>query len=331
MSPFTSIFSYFSPATRPGQNATRKTALITGCSEGGIGAALASAFLDQGYFVFVTARNTSKVPLALKDAENVQILELDTTSLASIRAAVDAVRSSVASLSKRDGSENPQANGNADVGVGDRPGLDVLVNNAGHALSGPGLDVDVDREGKACFEVNVWGPLRMMQAFSPLMEGRSSAVVNIGSIAGSIHLAFQPIYAASKAALHTMSESMRLELEPLDIRVVTLIVGCVQSKVIQNIPAYRIPEGSLYQPIESQINEFVQAENRPPETKTEDFARDVVRDVVGGKDGMVWRGKWSVTMWVLWAFFPRWVQDRVASGGPGLGMLKNSRAKVKSA
>ena len=105
-----------------------------------------------------------------------------------------------------------------------------------------------------------------------------------------------------------MSESMRLELEPLDIRVVTLIVGCVQSKVIQNIPAYRIPEGSLYQPIESQINEFVQAENRPPETKTEDFARDVVRDVVGGKDGMVWRGKWSVTMWVLWAFFPRWVQ-----------------------
>ena len=64
--------------------------------------------------------------------------------------------------------------------------LDVLVNNAGYTFSMPVLDVDVDA-AKDMFEINVWGALRVTQAFAPLVIKARGTVVNVSSVAASLH------------------------------------------------------------------------------------------------------------------------------------------------
>jgi NAD(P)-dependent dehydrogenase (short-subunit alcohol dehydrogenase family) len=81
--------------------------LITGCSTGGIGSALAFSFASRGHLVFATARNTSKIDPKLAALSNVEVLELDSTSKESIAKAAETV-------GKRTGGR-----------------LDYLVNNAG--------------------------------------------------------------------------------------------------------------------------------------------------------------------------------------------------------
>ena len=68
-----------------------KSVLITGCSAGGIGPALAQVFQEKGYHVFATARNPSKIPSALSSAANVTVLKLDVLSSESIAAAAESV------------------------------------------------------------------------------------------------------------------------------------------------------------------------------------------------------------------------------------------------
>ena len=86
---------------------SQPSVLITGCSAGGIGSALAFSFANRGLLVFATARNTSKIDPKLAVLSNVEVLELETTSTESIAKAAEAV-------GKRTGGR-----------------LDYLVNNAG--------------------------------------------------------------------------------------------------------------------------------------------------------------------------------------------------------
>ncbi|KAK7981495.1 hypothetical protein PG988_003733 [Apiospora saccharicola] len=125
---------------------TSKTILVTGCSAGGIGAAIASALAAKNHHVFATARDPSKIPESLSALSNVSVLRLDVCEPASIREAVQTV---------------------ADAGTE----LDVLVNNAGGGYAMPLLDVDIDK-AKQLYDVNVWGPLRAVQAFSKLLIAR---------------------------------------------------------------------------------------------------------------------------------------------------------------
>lgn len=133
-----------------------KTVLITGCSADGVGATLAQTIAEQGHHVYATARNTAKIPPALRELDNVTTLQLDVSSAASIAAAGKAVR---------------------DAGLG----LDVLVNNAGEEQTMPLLDVNTDADSPArdVFEVNVWGPLRLAQTFADLLVERKGRIVNL--------------------------------------------------------------------------------------------------------------------------------------------------------
>lgn len=136
-----------------------KSVLITGCSDGGIGSALALAFQQQGGFhVFATARNPAKMA-ALKDLENVTLLTLDVTDSAQIKEAVDAVRTATGGT------------------------LDYLINNAAIAHFRPILDENIE-ETKRLFDTNVWSPLAVTQAFSPLIIKAKGDFVFITSIAG---------------------------------------------------------------------------------------------------------------------------------------------------
>jgi short-subunit dehydrogenase len=138
-----------------------KTILITGCSAGGIGYALAAECQRRGLTVFATARTTSKMS-ALEKLPNMTLLPLDVTSPSSIAEAVEQVK-------RRTGGK-----------------LDYLLNNSGQNLIMPALDLDID-DAKGMFEVNFWGVLRMIQAFAPLLIQAEGTIVNIGSIVAYLH------------------------------------------------------------------------------------------------------------------------------------------------
>ncbi|KAM3529789.1 hypothetical protein MY4038_005240, partial [Beauveria bassiana] len=153
---------------------TTKTVLITGCSRDGIGATLALRLADDGHRVFATARDPRKIPPAVREHARVTVLTLDVTSDSSVKAAAQAVAAAAAAA----------AAGRTKRGGGG--GLDVLVNNAGAGYTMPLLDVDIDR-ARNCHDVNVWGPLRTVQAFSELLIASRGRVVNVGAATGCLY------------------------------------------------------------------------------------------------------------------------------------------------
>lgn len=218
--------------------------LITGCSPGGMGAALATVFHDAGHHVYATARNPSKLaPLA---AQGMRTIPLDVTSASSIQSAVEAVSSSLF----------------------DGEGLDMLVNNAAGSYTMPIADVSLDA-ARALFDQNVWGQIAVTQAFLPLLLKSATAltrsssttasdgpgramVVNHTSVGSVTALPFQGVYNASKAALAMLSETMRLELAPFGIGVVDLKTAGVRTNIISNnnvnTRAEGLPADSIYGP-----------------------------------------------------------------------------------
>lgn len=141
--------------------ALQKTVLITGCSTG-IGWAMAKNFHQRGFYVFATARNLAKTS-DLADLCDIEIVELDVTVPKTIERCKDIV-------AKRTGGS-----------------LDVLVNNAGVEFNSPLLDTDVV-EAKRLYDVNVWGPLAMVQAFAPLLIEAKGVVFNQSSIDGALNM-----------------------------------------------------------------------------------------------------------------------------------------------
>lgn len=139
-----------------------KTILITGYSDGGIGAALARAFVTHPYHVFATLRNTSKAG-SLANTTGIEILELEVTDQDSISRCTQIV-------SERTGGS-----------------LDVLVNNAGANFVISLLDVDVQQD-RRLYDLCVWSIITMAQAFTPLLITTKGCICNITSVAalGSI-------------------------------------------------------------------------------------------------------------------------------------------------
>jgi 1-acylglycerone phosphate reductase len=136
-----------------------KTCLITGCSEGGVGAAFAEAFRDKGYHVFATARSTSKVPQTLHTASNVTVLALDVASSASIAEASKVVQNETGGK------------------------LDGLINNAGSGMTMPALDTSIPK-ARELFDINFFGALEMVQVFSPMLIEAKGCIVNNSSVVG---------------------------------------------------------------------------------------------------------------------------------------------------
>lgn len=135
----------------------KKSVLITGCSEGGIGAGMVEECLERGFVVFASARNVERMG-SLVNLPNVIPVTLDVTSTSDIEAAVEIIR-------KHTGGK-----------------LDILINNAGNGYIIPLLDCD-PTHGRQQFEVNFWGPLTLMQSFAPFLIATKGAVVNINSAA----------------------------------------------------------------------------------------------------------------------------------------------------
>ncbi|OGE48177.1 hypothetical protein PENARI_c031G05465 [Penicillium arizonense] len=242
----------------------KKTVLITGCSTGGIGWALAKNFHQRGFYVFATARNPSKAA-DLAELSDIEILELDVTDPKTIVECKERVVK--------------RTNGK----------LDVLVNNAGVEFNSPLLDTDVD-EAKRLFDVNVWGPLAMVQAFAPLLIEAKGTVFNQSSIDGALNMVWAGIFASSKSAMARMSEILRFELEPLGVRVVTSICGSADT------PMFAKPGGPMNLPEMSHYHGVQDAawkermDHQRQATQVDVLAGKLVKDILGGNRGVIWHG-----------------------------------------
>ena len=139
-----------------------KSVLITGCSAGGIGFALAEEFQARGFHVFATARTRSKTS-NIENLPNVTFIPLDVLNSSTISVAVEVVKAH---------------NGGT---------LDYLVNNAGRYYIMPILDVDID-DGKRLFDTNFWGALAVTQAFAPLLIAAKGTIVNICSLSSHVNV-----------------------------------------------------------------------------------------------------------------------------------------------
>lgn len=274
----------------------KKTVLITGCSTGGIGWALAKAFQKRGFHVFATARDTSKAA-DLSELSDVEILPLDVADPTSISQCKDTVV-------QRTGGR-----------------LDVLINNAGVEFVCPLLDVDI-AESKRLYDVNVWGPLAMVQAFAPLLIEAKGVVSNHTSIACVLPLVWSGAYSSSKAALWRMSEIMRMELEPLGVRVVTAVCGSVDTPMF-NRPGGRmkLPETSHYYDIQETAFKERTA-HQGVSMNVDVFAEQVIGDILGGSKGQIWRGAFAGLVRIASLVFPQWRLDKGCNRGKGLELVK---------
>jgi NAD(P)-dependent dehydrogenase (short-subunit alcohol dehydrogenase family) len=221
--------------------------LVTGCSSG-IGRALARELARRGQRCFASARRAESVREL--EAEGLEAVRLDVDDPDSIRAAVGAVI--------------------------ERAGrIDLLVNNAGQSLFGPLAELPLERID-AVYRTDLRGPLAVVQAVVPAMAKQGSGrIANVGSMVGVVPTPWTGAYCAMKAALHTLSEVLRVELAPLGIEVVVVQPGAVRSEVANNAPVdlerYAAP-GSLYRGALDAIRRRSQASQRNP-TEAGDFAR----------------------------------------------------------
>lgn len=169
--------------------------LVTGAN-GGIGGHFVREALARGAAkVYASARNPQ-----VWDDERVVPLTLDVTDSASIKAAVEAA-----------------------------PDVTVLINNAGASTSTSEILSHSDEEIRANVETNFLGPLFLARAYDPLLsaKGGNTAIIDIHSALAWYAVA--GIYSATKAALWSATNSLRLELQPAGVQVVGVHVGWVDT------------------------------------------------------------------------------------------------------
>lgn len=237
----------------------RKIVLVTGCAKGSIGYEYCKAFAEKKCHVFASDIPTRIEDMSDLESDNIEILELDVSSDQSVSSAVATVISKYGHI-------------------------DILVNNAGIGGTGPLAELPLDAFRKA-WEINTLGQLRMVQHVVPHMAmRRSGSIVNVGSVVGNVSTPWAGAYCASKAAVHAMSNSLRLELRPFGINVVLVLPGSVRSNLGRaNLERLSDYEWKLYKDFKGVIEERARASQGEKATDGRVFARHVVRKVLGHK------------------------------------------------
>lgn len=249
-------------------SSSKRSVLITGCSDGGLGAALAIAFHEAGLKVYATTRDWSK--MSQLASLGIELLTLDILSESSI----------------------------ADC-VGKLSSLDILVNNAGSQYLMPVSDISIV-EGKKLFDLNVWAHIAVTQAFLPLLRSSDSGlIVNHTSISACTTVPFSSVYNASKAALAMFSDTLRLELQPFGINVVDLRTGLVRSNLIDNTRRIQgtsedlLPKDSIFQPAKNVVEKILRMDSFAGQgTPRDTWANGVVGDLLKARPpNVIWRGE----------------------------------------
>jgi NAD(P)-dependent dehydrogenase (short-subunit alcohol dehydrogenase family) len=245
--------------TQENQFTGRKVALITGVSKGGTGEAAALALTRAGWIVYAGARCPDK--LADLSAQGITVIRLDVTDEASMRSAVELIE---------------RAQGR----------IDALVNNAAYGEMGAVEDVPLDQV-RAQFETNVFGLVRMCQLVLPLMRRqRGGRIVNLSSMGGEMTTPFAGYYHATKYAVESLSDALRMEVVPFGIDVIVIQPGGINTplahQTVQSIPLgeaspYRAQLAAFRKVSEAMMGMSEQV-NVSPERVAEVIVSTLIRD-----------------------------------------------------
>ncbi|KAL2782604.1 hypothetical protein BJX66DRAFT_320310 [Aspergillus keveii] len=263
---------------------SKRSILITGCSPGGVGHALALEFASHNLRVFATARSLGSLS-SLKE-KGIETFELDVINSESIIALRD-------EITNRTGGK-----------------LDMLFNNAGTMYEAPAIEADSTRV-RGMFETNVFGLFEMVSAFAPLLLASSAStsttrnppvIINTSSILSRLPFPFSAAYNASKAAVATYSDTLRIELEPLGIKVVTLFMGTVATHLMS-------PDNISFRADGFYFDALEEAKRRSRDIakismNAEEFAKQVVQQVLVKSPGRaqgeyLWKGTNAWPIWFL--------------------------------
>ena len=229
-----------------GQN---KVALITGASRG-VGLATAEYLVNNGFTVYGTVRPSNKTSLPVK--ENLHFLSVDLIDETSIQAAVQAIL-------EKEGH------------------IDILINNAGYALIGP-VEGLTTKEIQEQMDVNFFAPIKFIQTVLPSMRNQKSGhIINITSTNAFCTPPFGSMYAASKVALESASESLCIEVHPYNISVSIVEPGLLKTYFALPMGTREIPNNpyqSIMDAIASDTKErLAHPELLSPSQSPEEVAR----------------------------------------------------------
>lgn len=188
---------------------TGNTILITGGTSG-IGLGLALHLHDAGNKVIVAGRRQKLLDEITREHPGIAAVVLDVADPDSIAAARDIVAAS-------------------------HPELNVLINNAGIMLRENILDPTDVAVAEDHVSINLLGTIRMTYAFLPLLVGKTDAVImNVSSSMGFVPFPTTPTYSATKAAVHSFSESLRVQLGSADtgVQVIEVIPPGVRTTLL---------------------------------------------------------------------------------------------------
>ncbi|UFR04083.1 SDR family oxidoreductase [Streptomyces sp. Go40/10] len=195
------------------ENLSGRTAVVTGAASG-IGEAVARQLAAEGARVALLARRADRLQLLVDKmrAEGGEALAVaaDVTDDGSVEAARDRIHEAFGAV-------------------------DLLVNNAGVMLPNPVDDGRID-EWQRMLDTNVTGVLRMIRAFTgdlldAAAQGRTADLVNISSIGAHMTFPNYAVYGATKAAVTYLSQSLRGELGPRDVRVTNIEPGLTETEL----------------------------------------------------------------------------------------------------
>ena len=206
------------------------TVIVTGATRG-IGRATVEAILDRGGKVVAIARNEEALrALEASEAERIRAVAVDLEDVARV----------------------PEAAQRAIDAFGS---VDGLVNCAGIASYEPVGAIGLDSI-EAQVRVNLVAPLLLSQAVAEHLRGRGGAIVNVSSTLSERVAQNTVVYAATKAALNTLTKGLALELAPARVRVNAVLPGGVETDMLR-IPRLRPGESlsgaELEQRVESQL------------------------------------------------------------------------------
>ncbi|MFF4491426.1 SDR family oxidoreductase [Streptomyces sp. NPDC001544] len=199
------------------ENLSGRTAVVTGAASG-IGEAVAVLLAARGARVALLARRGERLEeIAAKiraDGGQALAVVADVTDDASVQAAKERIQETYGRV-------------------------DLVVNNAGVMLPNPVDDGRVD-EWQRMLDTNVTGVLRMIRAFTADLvgaaaEGRTADLVNISSIGAHVFFPTYAVYGATKAAVTYLSQSLRTEFGPRDVRVTNIEPGLTQTELATHV------------------------------------------------------------------------------------------------